>query len=214
GDWISTLHFGADGRVLVVVEANDGVRMLAYADDAALRRTMDTGWAWFYSRSRQSHWQKGESSGHRLRVLEIATDCDRDAVRYRVDPEGPTCHTGAPSCFFDTVWPSGPALGRDAPAVPHAGNEATPASGSGRFAAAVSELLERIEARLAQRPEGSYVARLAEDPDLAIRKVGEEAVEVVVAAGAARRDPTLDPGRAREVVHEAADLLFHMLVLL
>src|SRR5690606_15228496 len=110
-DWIDNLRYGPDGLVPVVVEAADGVRMLAYADRQALRRTVETGWAWFYSRSRGRHWQKGESSGNRLRVVAVDTDCDGDAVRYRVEPQGPTCHTGQVSCFFDVVWRAG----QDAP---------------------------------------------------------------------------------------------------
>src|SRR5690606_2305023 len=195
------------GLVPVVVEAADGVRMLAYADREALRRTVATGWAWFFSRSRGRLWQKGESSGNRLRVLAVDVDCDGDAVRYRVAPEGPSCHTGAPSCFFDTVWERGPAPGTGS------GEAARAEAGAGGLGAALEELLGRIDARLHRRPAGSYVVRLADDPDLALRKVGEEAVEVLVAAAAARGAGD-DEARRQDLVHEVADLFFHTLVLL
>jgi len=204
-DWIDDLHFDAAGLVPVVVEAAGGVRMLAYADRQALARTVETGWAWFYSRSRGRLWQKGETSGNRLRVLAVDVDCDGDAVRYRVEPEGPTCHTGAPSCFYDTVWQADPGSG---------GSTRQEGDEGGGLPAALSQLLERIDARLDQRPEGSYVVRLAQDPDLALRKVGEEAVEVLVAAAGLLRDRTADPELRRHLVAEAADLLFHTLVLL
>lgn len=80
------------------------VLMLGYADREAVKRTLDTKTAWFWSRSRQALWNKGESSGHFLTVHKVATDCDTDTLLYFCTPHGPTCHTGAQSCFFNTVW--------------------------------------------------------------------------------------------------------------
>ena len=88
--------------------ANGEVLMLGYANEEALTRTMQTGTAWFFSRSRQKLWNKGESSGHFLHVKKMVTDCDTDTLLYLCTPEGPTCHTGARSCFFNTIWEETP----------------------------------------------------------------------------------------------------------
>lgn len=95
-------RFGSSGLITAVaVDARSGtLLMLAHMDAEALARTRATGLAHFHSRSRGRLWMKGESSGHVLRVLEIRVDCDQDALELRVEPEGPACHTGAPSCFY------------------------------------------------------------------------------------------------------------------
>ncbi len=80
------------------------VLMLAYANEEALKRTIDTGFACFYSRSRQAPWLKGETSGNKIRVLRIESDCDDDTLIYFGKPGGPVCHTGNRTCFFKTVW--------------------------------------------------------------------------------------------------------------
>jgi phosphoribosyl-ATP pyrophosphohydrolase/phosphoribosyl-AMP cyclohydrolase len=144
------------------------VLMLAWMDEQALRRTRETGQAWFWSRSRGRLWRKGESSGNTLAVEELRDDCDGDAILLRVRPAGPTCHTGAESCFAPWLW-------------------------------------RRIKERQAARPEGSYVVSLLDDPAHAARKVGEEGLEAAL-AGAGEADERL--------VEEAADLLFHLYVLL
>jgi phosphoribosyl-ATP pyrophosphohydrolase/phosphoribosyl-AMP cyclohydrolase len=90
--------------VIVQDAETNRVLMLAYADDEALRRTRETGEAWFWSRSRQELWHKGATSGNTLAVDEIRDDCDGDAVLYRVRPNGPACHTGAESCFAPWLW--------------------------------------------------------------------------------------------------------------
>lgn len=97
----SRLKRDAAGLVVAVVQdvATGRVRMVGWMDDEALHRTLTTGFATFWSRSRQARWVKGESSGNRLRVREVTLDCDGDALLVRVDAEGPTCHTGAESCF-------------------------------------------------------------------------------------------------------------------
>jgi phosphoribosyl-ATP pyrophosphohydrolase/phosphoribosyl-AMP cyclohydrolase len=163
------------------------VLMLGYVDREALKRTLGTGQAWFFSRSRQRLWQKGETSGHVLELKGIRVDCDADALIYVCEPHGPTCHTGRPSCFFQTL--------ADAPAVEETDGEAATA------------LWETIRQRQQQAdPETSYVARLlAQGVDRIGKKVGEEATEVVIAAK--NRDPA-------ELAHEVADLWFHTLVLL
>lgn len=188
--WLSAIKFDAEGLVPVVAqESRTGdVLMVAYADRDALQKTRTSGLAHYFSRSRRSLWQKGESSGHIQRVRQIRVDCDGDAVLYRVAQTGPACHTGEPTCFATLVTPEG------TPAHTDAGSHV------------LSRLAARIADRAATRPPGSYTARLLDDgPAAAGQKVGEEAVEVVVAALAQ------DDGR---VAAEAADLLYHLLVLL
>jgi phosphoribosyl-ATP pyrophosphohydrolase/phosphoribosyl-AMP cyclohydrolase len=175
------LAFDERGLLPVVVQdrASGDVLMLAWANGEALERTAATGEAHFWSRSRRALWRKGETSGHVLRVRELRADCDRDALLMVVDPEGPACHTGARACF----------------------------GGAAATAAGVLDELRRVIAERARtRPEGSYTARLLDKGlDHVLKKVGEEATELVLAAKG--------EGDAR-VAEEAADLLFHLLVAL
>ena len=183
------LKFGADGLVTVVVQhrASGRVLMVGFANREAIERTLTSGRAWFFSRSRQRLWEKGETSGHYLDVQAVRVDCDGDAVLYLCEPRGPTCHTGEPSCFFQAL-------------------EGAP-GGAETDGEAAAELFETIRRRQAAGdPERSYVARLlAKGVDGIGKKVGEEATEVVIAAK--NRD------RA-ELAHEVADLWFHTYVLL
>jgi phosphoribosyl-AMP cyclohydrolase / phosphoribosyl-ATP pyrophosphohydrolase len=165
-----------DGELLpcIAQDADTGrVLMLAYVDAEALEATRRTGLAHFHSRSRGRLWQKGETSGNVLRVVEIRADCDADALLYLAHPAGPTCHTGMVSCFGDG-------------------------------APVLAELRDVIAARASSADEGSYVAGLlAGERERAQRKVGEEAVEVLVA----------QPG-SDNLVAEVADLWFHSMLLL
>jgi phosphoribosyl-ATP pyrophosphohydrolase/phosphoribosyl-AMP cyclohydrolase len=180
-----------DERGLVPVIAQDGntgaVLTLAYANREALKKTLETGEAYYYSRSRQELWRKGATSGNTQRVVEVRLDCDGDALLYRVEPQGPACHTGEDSCFFTKL----------------AGTEVQDGSAPG-FGAILEKLAGTIAERHREMPEESYTAGLIRrgTPRVA-QKVGEEAVEVVVAA--------LQDERLAE---EAADLLYHLLVLL
>jgi phosphoribosyl-ATP pyrophosphohydrolase/phosphoribosyl-AMP cyclohydrolase len=189
--WLDGVRFGPDGLVPVVAqEAHSGdILMLAYADREALERTLATGQAHYFSRSRQALWRKGETSGHVQSLAELRLDCDGDTVLYRVRQTGPACHTGERTCF-------GTGIGR-------AGEAAVGSDPGGH---PLTRLDRTIAARAAERPAGSYTVRLF---DLGVpkisQKVGEEAVEVVVAAN------TEDEGR---LASEAADLLYHLLVLL
>jgi phosphoribosyl-ATP pyrophosphohydrolase/phosphoribosyl-AMP cyclohydrolase len=175
------LVFDDKGLLPVVVQdlASGDVLMVAYANAEALQRTAETGFAWFWSRSRGRLWQKGESSGNRLAVREARADCDRDALLLVVQPEGPACHTGARTCFGDT----------------------TPT------AAGILEELRRVIAdREHAAPEDSYTARLLKKGlDHTLKKIGEEAIEVILAAKG--------ESEAR-LAEESADLLFHLLVVL
>jgi phosphoribosyl-ATP pyrophosphohydrolase/phosphoribosyl-AMP cyclohydrolase len=171
----------AAGLVPVVVQdrASGDLLMVAWANAEALARTTETGLAHFWSRSRRTLWRKGETSGNGLRVVEVRADCDRDTLLFVVEPEGPACHTGARSCFGE---PSPTAAGM------------------------LEELARVVAERAGAPPETSYTARLlAKGPDQVLKKIGEEATEVVL-AGRAQSDERL--------AEESADLLYHLLVAL
>ena len=104
-NWLSAVRFGPDGLVPVVAQErrSGDVLMVAYADREALERTVSTGLAHYFSRSRKTLWRTGETSGHEQRVAEIRLDCDGDTVLYRVEQSGPACHTGARTCFSSAV---------------------------------------------------------------------------------------------------------------
>jgi phosphoribosyl-ATP pyrophosphohydrolase/phosphoribosyl-AMP cyclohydrolase len=167
----------------VVQDARTGaVLMLGYMDRAALTRTLEARRVVFFSRSRQRLWEKGETSGNALDLVEIRADCDRDALLVRALPRGPVCHLGTETCFGAS------------PPVP------------GASLAFLTALEGVIEARLRERPEGSYTAKLAaEGTPRVAQKFGEEALELVL-AGAGEDD--------ERVVSEGADALFHLLLLL
>jgi phosphoribosyl-ATP pyrophosphohydrolase/phosphoribosyl-AMP cyclohydrolase len=172
------LRFGDDGLVPVVAQSalSGEVLMLAYADREALRQTRETGEAHYRSRSRDALWRKGETSGHTQAVRDVRVDCDGDAVLYVVRQTGPACHTGTPTCFGDATG------------------------------GVLTRLAGTIAERARTRPAGSYTATLLDGGVAAVaRKVGEEAVETVVAATG--EDDT-------HLASEAADLLYHLLVLL
>ena len=177
----------ADGRVL----------MLGWMDDEAWRVTQKTGKVHFHSRTRDRLWRKGESSGHELVVREITLDCDADAILVAVDPVGPTCHRDTWSCFDPDGAPS----------------EST-SQGFGWL----EGLWTTISSRASDRPEGSYTASLLDGGvNAAGRKVTEEATEVLIAAkdDAAAEAATSDRTATRDAVAgEAADLVYHALVLL
>jgi len=154
------------------------VLMLGYMNEASFEATQSTGFVTFFSRSKQRLWQKGETSGNRLRLVSIALDCDGDTFLVKTEPEGPACHTGAETCF-----------GEDGTAS----------------LSVLADLAKTVRARRGAKPEESYTALLfAEGMSRMAQKVGEEGVEVALAA--VTQSPTL-----RE---EAADLLYHLLVVL
>ncbi|MDQ7850563.1 MAG: bifunctional phosphoribosyl-AMP cyclohydrolase/phosphoribosyl-ATP diphosphatase HisIE [Armatimonadota bacterium] len=181
--------YGPDGLVPVVAQdrRSGQVLMVAHMTPEALRRTLAEGQAWYWSRSRQTLWRKGEQSGHTQTVREVRLDCDGDALLLLVDQEGPACHTGRGSCFFRD------AAGRELPAPAFARD-------------VLDELVEVVRSRRLSAPAGSYTAALFAAGRAAIgAKVREEAEELDRAAR--------DEGE-RRVLEEAADLLYHTLVLL
>lgn len=184
------------------------VLMLAWADREALRRTLESGEAWYWSRSRQEYWHKGAASGNTQELVEAWTDCDRDAVLIKIRPKGPACHTGKRSCFFRRL---GVAALDDLTYVASARRPGQPGEPDRLAHDGFIESLEAlIAARERERPEGSYVAGLlTAGPERVLQKVGEEAVEFILAAAGARRESGAGAGA---LVGEAADLLFHLLV--
>jgi phosphoribosyl-ATP pyrophosphohydrolase/phosphoribosyl-AMP cyclohydrolase len=167
----------------VVQDAATGaVLMVAFMNAEALRETLRRGRVVFYSRSRQSLWEKGETSGNTLQLVDVEADCDNDALLVRARPAGPTCHRNTVSCFGDGTPPVAAGIGF------------------------LARLQQVIEARLADSPAGSYTAKLyAQGIKRIAQKVGEEGVETALAA---------QGGTDAELVGEAADLLFHLTLLL
>jgi phosphoribosyl-ATP pyrophosphohydrolase/phosphoribosyl-AMP cyclohydrolase len=173
-----------DGLLPAIVQdaATGQVLMLGFMNAEALQATLESGRVTFFSRSKNRLWTKGETSGHFLNVVAVAEDCDKDSLLITARPEGPTCHNGTDSCFGDDI----------------------------RSEAASLSFLARLESvlaqRIADRPEGSYTARLwSEGTTRIAQKVGEEGVEVALAA-VTQADERL--------VSESADLIFHLALLL
>jgi phosphoribosyl-ATP pyrophosphohydrolase/phosphoribosyl-AMP cyclohydrolase len=182
---IAGLDFGKGGGLLPVVvqHASTGaLLMLGYMNAEALRETFSRGHVVFFSRSKQRLWEKGETSGHFLELGEVRTDCDRDALLVTAYPRGPVCHVGTATCFGDE-----------------------PVTVAERLA--FLGTLEKVVAqRVTEQPKDSYTARLfAQGPRRIAQKVGEEGLEVALAAVAETDD---------KVISESADLLFHLLVML
>jgi phosphoribosyl-AMP cyclohydrolase / phosphoribosyl-ATP pyrophosphohydrolase len=173
-----------DGLLPVIVQhaGSGAVLMLGYMNPEALRATLEWGHVVFFSRSKGRLWEKGETSGNFLELVDVRADCDADTLLVRALPKGPSCHTGTATCFGDEAQSTHEALG---------------------FLQALEAILAQ---RIRERPEGSYTTHLLEaGPQRMAQKVGEEGVEVALAAVAA--------GDA-ELIAESADLLFHLLVLL
>ncbi|MCM3442978.1 bifunctional phosphoribosyl-AMP cyclohydrolase/phosphoribosyl-ATP diphosphatase HisIE [Metabacillus halosaccharovorans] len=186
---IESIKFDQNGLVPAIVQdaASKEVLTLAYMNEESLKKTIETKETWFYSRSRQELWHKGATSGNTQTVVEMRYDCDQDAILVLVQPEGPACHTGAYTCFSETIDKQEVQAPQD------------------RF-----QILNTLETLLAEReselPEGSYTTYLfTEGVDKILKKVGEEAGEVIIAA------KNRDHG---ELKWEVADLLFHLMVLL
>lgn len=163
--------------------------MLAWASREALALTLASGQAHYWSRSRQALWRKGESSGHEQHVTEIRIDCDGDTILYRVEQVGPACHTGQRTCFYTLV-----------------GADGTTSQSPDPGGHLLTRLAATIADRATERPADSYTVKLLDRGVSRVsQKVGEEAVEVVVAANAEE---------AARLASESADLLYHLLVLL
>ena len=168
---IDELKFDEKGLIpaIAVDSVSKRVLTLAYMNRESLEITMERGLTCFYSRSRQELWLKGETSGNYQHVVSITADCDNDALTVVVEPDGPACHTGAESCFYNTVWES--------PELREFSLEA---------------LVKLIESRKIEKTEGSYTTYLFEKGiDKILKKVGEECTEVIIAAKADDKKETV-----------------------
>jgi len=169
----------------IVQDCNSGeVLMLAYMNEDSYKKTIETGYTWFYSRSRKELWNKGATSGNVQEVKELSYDCDGDTLLIKVQQTGNACHTGKKSCFFNQVTP--------------------------KKSMTLGEVLFTLDDTLKDRKEnpveGSYTTYLyKEGVDKILKKVGEECAEVIIAAK--------NPDKS-ELVYEASDLMYHLLVLL
>jgi len=170
---LDQLEFGPDGLIPVIAQdrRTGTVLMMAWADRNAIERTLRDRRMWYWSRSRQQLWRKGDTSGNHQTLVSLHADCDADVVLAIVEPAGPACHTGQATCFD-----AGPAITR---------------------------LANVIRSRIREGDDSSYTRRLLADENLRLKKLGEEAVELVLACR------TGDTGR---IAAEAADLLYHLLV--
>ena len=188
---IVDVKFDERGLVPAVVQdaQTRGVLMLAYMNAESLKRTLETGETWFWSRSRAQLWHKGETSGNTQRVIDVCLDCDGDALVVRVEPAGPACHTGKTSCFHNVIQAAGESQ-----------------QSAGDLGEVLSTLYALVETRKRERPQGSYTTYLFDQGlDKILKKVGEEASETIIAA---KND---DRGA---LTKESCDLLYHLIVLL
>lgn len=192
-DDLDDLRFDANGLLPVVAQDADtgAVLMVAWTNRDAVKATLDRGEVHFWSRSRAELWRKGETSGNVLTLVSLHVDCDGDTLLARVRPAGPACHTGETTCFGAGAAPG---ASRSGPPTP---------------AGARADVLDRLDAVLRQRaeerPEGSYTVRLLDDDNLRLKKLGEETAELITA---------LARGEDDDMVEEAADLVYHVLVAL
>lgn len=194
-EWIDQLKYNSDGLVPVIAQdaATGEVLMLAYANAQALRQTLATGKATFYSRSRGEIWEKGLNSGNTLTVVDLLVDCDDDTILYKVVPSGPACHTGERSCFF--IFPeAGEVISK----------QTAPPMEQSPFI--LEEVWQVLLDRKEKMPEGSYTAKLfAKGDPKTLAKITEEAAEVVNA---------VVHETDQRLVEETADLWFHCMILL
>ena len=183
---IKNLKYNQDGLIpAIITDAADGaVLMLGYMNAESLGITLEKKKVCFFSRSRQKLWLKGETSGNFLNVVSIKTDCDADTLLITAKPDGPTCHTGARSCFFEDIYED-----EDA-----------------EQAFCLDDLMKLIEGRKTNPKEGSYTTYLFEKGiDKILKKVGEECTEVIIAGKG---------GDRAEAIFEIADLTYHVMVMM
>ena len=183
---IKNLKYNQDGLIpAIITDAADGaVLMLGYMNAESLGITLEQKKVCFFSRSRQKLWLKGETSGNFLNVVSIKTDCDADTLLITAKPDGPTCHTGARSCFFEDIFEDENA----------------------ESAFCLDDLMKLIEGRKLEKKEGSYTTYLFEKGiDKILKKVGEECTEVIIAGKG---------GDRAEAIFEIADLTYHVMVMM
>lgn len=189
---ISKIKFDEKGLIPAVVQdVNTGkVLMLAYMNAVSLQRTMETGYTWFWSRSRQELWNKGATSGNVQKVLDIKYDCDGDSLLVQVKQKGVACHTGEYSCFHNILWRE-----NNLPVIEQS-----------QTVAILNELYKVIQEKRVHGGEKSYTKYLfTAGQDKILKKVGEEAAETIIAS---------KNNSNSEVLYEMSDLWYHCLVLL
>ncbi len=181
------LRFNEDGLIPVIAQdyRTGEVRMFAWANEEAIKKTLETGFAHYYSRSRKQIWKKGETSGETQRVREVRVDCDEDVLIYVVDQEkNRACHTGERNCFFRTI--KGDKVSKPLPFE------------------ALQRLEEILKERIEKKPDGSYTAKIvSQGKDRVLQKLGEESVEALIA---------LKNGKAGDIRAETADLLYFLVL--
>ncbi len=194
---ISMIKFDDNGLVPAVVQEENGqVLMLAYMNAESLQKTIETGYTWFYSRSRKRLWNKGEESGNKQKVREISYDCDGDTLLIKVHQTGVACHTGTYTCFS----------GRKLVEEKEKSLALVEPEPETSLATVLNDLYNVIQERQLNPVEGSYTNYLFEKgQDKILKKVGEEAVETVIAS---------KNNKSEEVLYEMGDLWYHCLVLL
>lgn len=192
---VNQLKFDDNGLIPAVVQdvTSQSVLMLAYMNEESLRKTMETGYTWFYSRSRQELWNKGATSGNIQRVCSISYDCDADTLLLAVEQTGAACHEGTFSCFTHTAWQ-------------RENNKQLPVVAPQSLPALLNELYLTIKERKNSGDEKSYTKYLfTAGQDKILKKVGEESAETIIASK--NHD-------AKEIIYEMSDLWYHCLVLL
>ncbi len=184
------IKYDEKGLIPAIIQdsSNNEVLMMAYMNEESLNKTLASGYTWFFSRSRQQLWMKGESSGNTQKVEQILYDCDEDTLLIKVKPAGPACHTGNYSCFYRDL--QGEEIDTSIPFQINI----------------LQELYQIILSRQQEMPEGSYTSYLFQEGiDKILKKVGEESAEVIIAAKNQEKS---------EVVYETADLIYHLLVMM
>lgn len=218
---LDRFKFNADGLIPVIIQDNrtNEVLMMAYMNREALAKTFSSGQTWFFSRSRQELWHKGETSGNIQEVDEVYFDCDADTLLVKVRQHGAACHQGYKSCFHYRIEPDGRVglvgelvfsptevygKGGPPPPVPPRPKETKPASICG--STILEEVYEIILDRKHNRVPGAYTSYLFDKGlDTILQKLGEESTEILIAAKNRKRD---------EVIKESADVMYHLMVLL
>ena len=187
----SELKKGADGLIPAVIQnyKTMDILMVGYMNEESFNKTLEENVVWFFSRSRQKLWKKGENSGNVLTVKEIYLDCDKDTILVKADPAGPVCHTGEYSCFFNKIE-----------------DKEIKEIKTGETMHIFDEIYETVKGRAENPKEGSYTNYLLDKGiDKILKKVGEESAETIIAAKNRVKD---------EVVYETSDLIYHLSVML
>ena len=191
-EFFSKLKFDVNGLIPAIIQDASTLEVLtvAFMNRDSIELSLAKRETYFWSRSRQEIWHKGATSGNTQKIVTIKADCDGDALLVLVNPQGPACHTGAQSCFYQSIF-----------SETSSGNSQLP-----QFSKTVDQLVKTIKNRKQHKPEGSYTSYLfTQGRDKILKKIGEESAETIIAAKNLSK---------RELTSESADLFYHLLVLL